>query len=295
MRDKYGQILNALKGANMRVFSLAMAAFIIAVSLASLRLKLIIDVQDDISATFPEAFSLTFIGYFFNNFLPTSIGGDVVKAYYLSKKTTGKASSFTSVFVDRAIGLVTMVFMAFVALIFARGIIVDDAVRYMIYAIMAISLFGILFILNKNLAKKLFGPMFFLKPVEEKLKNIYNAAHMYKHHKILLVQSLVISVLSQIFFFISIGVLALSIGSRISVTDILLRMPVVSILSMLPSINGLGLREGATVLFFGPLIGSENAFAVSILWLLVLFIASIMGGLIYALSPQFKFKLKEIE
>ena len=87
---------------------------------------------------------------------------------------------------------------------------------------------------------------------------------------------------------------ALSIGSRIPFKDLLIKMPIVSMMSLLPSINGLGLREGSTVMLFGPLIGSDKAFAMSILWLLILLCISIMGGLIYAFSPQFKIKMKEI-
>ena len=48
------------------------------------------------------------------------------------------------------------------------------------------------------------------------------------------------------------------------------------------------------MVLFGPLIGSDKAFAMSILWLLVTLCISIMGGLIYAFSPQFKIKIKEI-
>ncbi|MBU0605702.1 MAG: hypothetical protein KKH77_05390, partial [Candidatus Omnitrophica bacterium] len=60
-------------------------------------------------------------------------------------------------------------------------------------------------------------------------------------------------------------------------------------------INGLGVREGSMVMFFGPLIGKEQALAISILMLMLLLITSVIGGVIYALSPQFKMKLKEIE
>ena len=88
---------------------------------------------------------------------------------------------------------------------------------------------------------------------------------------------------------------ALSIGSRIPIKDLLIKMPIVSMMSLLPSINGLGLREGSTVVLFGPLIGSDKAFAMSILWLLVLLCISIMGGLIYAFSSQFKIRMKEID
>jgi hypothetical protein len=48
------------------------------------------------------------------------------------------------------------------------------------------------------------------------------------------------------------------------------------------------------VVFFGPLIGRENAFAVSVLWLFILLIISVIGGVIYGLSPQFRVRMKEI-
>jgi hypothetical protein len=110
-----------------------------------------------------------------------------------------------------------------------------------------------------------------------------------------MMRSLAISIISQLLFFFSLGIMAFSIGCRIPVMDILLRVPIIGILSLLPSINGLGLREGATVVFFGPLIGKSNAFAVSILWFFILLIISVIGGVIYMLSPQFRVNIKEME
>ena len=77
MRDKYPQILRALASTKAPVFIAAILVFTAAILVASLRLKLIIEAQE-IPITLKESVSLTFIGYFFNNFLPTSIGGDVV-------------------------------------------------------------------------------------------------------------------------------------------------------------------------------------------------------------------------
>ena len=295
MRGKYAQIFDAIKGANTVFFGLGLAAFILAVTVASYRLKLIVDAQGARRLTLAEAASLTFIGYFFNNFLPTAIGGDVAKAYYLSRKSAEKLGSYTSVFIDRAMGLITMIFMAAIALLFVPNRIIDKNVKYMIYAITICSVAAIFFLMNKKFARKFSGLFILIRPLEEKLKTIYNAIHHYKNYTRLMTISFVISVASQLFFFTSIGLLAVSIGSLISPMGILLRMPIISAMSLLPSINGLGVREGSTVLLFGPLIGKESAFVVSILWLLVLFIVSIAGGLIYAFSPQFKIKWGEIK
>jgi uncharacterized protein (TIRG00374 family) len=294
MRGKYGQILSVIKGTDVRIFLSGLALYMCAILLASVRLRLIARVQS-IVMTYSDALSLTYIGYFFNNFLPTSIGGDVVKAYYLSKRNIEKTGSYTSVFIDRAIGLVTMVLMAFVALLFAGAGIVERPVKYMIYAITALSAAGVVFMLNEAVARKFSAILFIVRPVEKQLKKAYRAINSYRHHTILIIQSLAISIASQLLFFASMGTLALSIGSRISALDLLLRMPIISMLSLLPSINGLGLREGATVLLFGPLIGKTSAFAVSVLVIAMLLATSLVGGLIYAISPQFRVKLKDLD
>ena len=293
MRGKYGQILGVLKSTNLTMFCLGTVVYTGAILLASLRLQLIARAQH-ITMSFIESASFTYIGFFFNNFLPTSIGGDVVKAYYISRKNSEKTGAYTSVFIDRAIGLVTMIFMAFVALLFAESSIVDSKMKYLIYAIAAIAALGVVFMAHEGFARKFSWLLFVVRPLETQLKKAYRSINEYRHRTLLMAQTFIISILSQLLFFAGMGILIKSIGSGISAFDILLRMPIISVTSLLPSINGLGLREGATVLLFGPLIGKANAFAVSILVIALLLISSVIGGLIYAFSPQFRIKLKDI-
>jgi uncharacterized protein (TIRG00374 family) len=293
MRGNYGQIFSVIKGVNLSYFWLAVAVYTGAILLASLRLKLIARAQR-IRMTFLESASFTYIGYFFNNFLPTSIGGDVVKAHYISKKSPSKTGAYTSVFIDRAIGLVTMIFMAFAALLFARGDIVERKIKYVIYAIAAFSSVGVVFMVHEGFAKKFSILLKIVRPFEKSLKKTYRAINGYRHHTLLMTQTLTISLLSQLLFFASVGILVSSIGSRISSFNILLRMPIISMMSLLPSINGLGLREGSAVILFGPLIGKANAFAASVLMIAMLLITSLIGGSIYALGPQFRVRLRNL-
>jgi len=294
MRDRYGSITEAILTADLRIFGLSFMTFVAIVFITSFRLKLIAEAQE-IRINVREAASLTFIGYFFNNFLPTAIGGDVVKAYYLSKKSGDNTGSYTSVFIDRAIGLVTMILMAFAALFFIKDAVIDDTIRYSVYAITAVSLAGIFFMVNKSFASRFTSVLRFMSPIENKLRKAYNAVNKYRSHRMLMFKATAISVISQLLYFTTIGLLAFSIGSRVSAVNILIRMPAVCMISLLPSVNGLGVREGATVLMFGPLIGKEEAFVVSILLIVMLLMISIIGGLIYALSPQFKVKFKDVE
>lgn len=295
MRNDMGKIFSVLKSTRIDFFLYATIVFMAALCAASFRLQVIMDAQKSIALNFKEALSLTYIGYFFNNFLPSAIGGDVVKAYYVCRKLHDKTGPFMAVFVDRAIGLMTMVLMAFVALLLTGTTIVGGNVANAVYLITAISALAIFFMLSRRFASFFSPALKLVRPIETHIRNIYDAVNRYRHNHYVLGWAFLISIISQLLFYASIWIFACSIGSRISFMNILLRMPIIGMMSLLPSINGLGVREGTTVLLFAPLIGEGNAFAVSILWLFVLVIASIIGGLIYGLSPQFKVKLENIK
>ncbi len=69
-----------------------------------------------------SAIKLYFVGWFYNNFMPSSVGGDLIRAWYVTKHTDRKFEAALSVFVDRAIGLLTtFVIAAFFYLLFLRG------------------------------------------------------------------------------------------------------------------------------------------------------------------------------
>lgn len=64
-----------------------------------------------------EAIRLTFLGMYFSFAVPGTVGGDLVKAYYVSKHTPAKAAALVSVFIDRAMGLTELTLMAGVMLL----------------------------------------------------------------------------------------------------------------------------------------------------------------------------------
>jgi uncharacterized protein (TIRG00374 family) len=59
------------------------------------------------------AVKLHFIGLFYNNVMPSSIGGDFLRAWYVSKHTDKRVEAALSVFVDRAMGLLGILLIAF--------------------------------------------------------------------------------------------------------------------------------------------------------------------------------------
>ena len=81
-----------------------------------------------------------FIGLFCNLFLPTSIGGDVVKGLGLSKETGDRPKVFASIVLDRLMGFSGIVIVAAGAFFFGRAIVQDHSIVFAITGMTAISL-----------------------------------------------------------------------------------------------------------------------------------------------------------
>ena len=280
-------IAKALKNANPALFGLAVFLNIIAVAVIALRLKKILSVQG-LNLNFKEAIFLNFIGLFFNNFLPTSVGGDLVKAYYATKRTAKKLESFSSVFFDRFFGFLSIGLLAFLGIIFLNKNVKDKSLLWGSIIFLAL-VFSIFFIfLNKRLAKALFSGLLGLSIFREgsKLRRLYHAINIYKEHKVIIAQLIGISLAAQIIFVLAIYVIIKSTSSDISFLYLFLIIPLVSVAAMMPSINGLGVREGAFIYFLSEFINKESAFAVSILILAVILITSFVGGILYLFSEK---------
>jgi uncharacterized protein (TIRG00374 family) len=69
-----------------------------------------------IAISYIQAVKLHFLGLFYNNCLPSSFGGDALRAWYVTKHTDKKIEAALSVFVDRAIGTFctfSLIFLAY--------------------------------------------------------------------------------------------------------------------------------------------------------------------------------------
>lgn len=110
--ENFREVLDVLLGINLWVFALAMGVYIVSQLVFVARWSLLLKSQS-IKIGFWPAFRLHLLGLFYNNCLPGSIGGDLPRAWYVTKHTDKKLEAALSVFVDRVIGLIGMLIMAF--------------------------------------------------------------------------------------------------------------------------------------------------------------------------------------
>ncbi len=281
MKDKIANTFTALKMTNLGLFFIAFAVNLLGLMICSARLKIVL-VTQKIYFSLIEVIKLTFIGVFFNNFLPTSVGGDVVKGYYASQRSGRTLESFSAVVADRFLGLLTFVAIAFISFALL-GKYIDDKIKWTVLIILSAVMLLIFILLNKTLLKKIDLilnklPFFRTKPHLQRLTVILQN---YKKNRKVLYNAILFSLIGQTIYVITIYLLARSLSLSIPLKMFFLFLPIISTLSMLPSLNGLGIREGAYIYFFGTLVRPENALALSLLWIAVLMGTSIIGAIIY--------------
>jgi uncharacterized protein (TIRG00374 family) len=96
----------------------AIALIFVIQCISSLRWQILL--KKDFDAPYFKLLSMYLIGMFFNNFLPTLVGGDLIKTYYLYKQTGKGSVALASIFLDRYAGFTALIFNTIIALIFGH-------------------------------------------------------------------------------------------------------------------------------------------------------------------------------
>jgi len=119
--QRWQKLRDIFAGMNPWLFAAALAIFVISQIILAMRWWLLLRTQD-IRIHFGAAVRLHFLGLFYNNFMPSSVGGDLVRAWYVTHHTPKKFAGALSVFVDRVVGLLgTLMIAMFFYWLFLRG------------------------------------------------------------------------------------------------------------------------------------------------------------------------------
>ncbi|MFH1045964.1 MAG: lysylphosphatidylglycerol synthase transmembrane domain-containing protein [Candidatus Omnitrophota bacterium] len=289
-REHLGKIGELLKNVNLGYYVLGLLFFVLTIVILCWRLQILLSVQGCNVFSFQDIFSLNLIGYFFTNFMPTSIGGDLVKGFFIAQKINNKTLAYATIFIDRVVGTLSLALIAASALVATHKEIEYPFIFWAVGFLLFISLVVITFLLNKRLSQQIsnrFGLKHLLRilKIDALAKKAYEAMHIYAHYKRQMLMAFLISLAAHFITFTSVLFLALSLGAHTPYVKILLAVPVISILCMLPiTLNGLGLREWAFVFFFRTDIGEPAALSLSLLLLSLFLLVSVFGGIVYLLK-----------
>lgn len=270
-RTNWDQLGRAFSGMNPALWAGAFGLYVLSQVISAFRWQLLARPLD-FDGTVRQFTGLYFIGMFFNLVLPTSVGGDVIRAWYLDARSGRRTAAFLSVAIDRVSGLMILLLVACVAVLvypFALPSLITGSVWGMAAALAA---------------------AFFLLPtltrwvrLLDRLARLQQDVVGFLKSPRLLIGTTVLSVGVQAANVLLVWLLGLAIGVSIPAAYYWVFVPMVSLLTVLPiSLNGMGVREGCTALFLAPLgVSSDTAICLALLWFTVLAAASLCGGIVY--------------
>lgn len=214
-----------------------------------------------------------FKGMFFNTFLPTGIGGDIIKISYLCKdyqQKSGLERAAISVFIDRLSGVFVLISIAFLGTFITSANILTKECIYAgaIITLLIIAVIAFISINNIDFGKT------FLKKI------IY-------YNKLLLNKSLISIFGLSIIFHALVIIIHILLGHAlnldINITYFLILYPVTAIISSLPiSLNGIGIKEISYIYLLNQISIEPSKTLVFVLcWNLIVLISSLLGAIFF--------------
>lgn len=245
--------------------------------------------------TLRETLRFTWIGVFFNTVVPSSIGGDLIKALYIMKRCPGhRVQVLVSVIVDRVLGLASLALLGAVVVLFALDGFANVALAIW-SVIAAVALLGVV-AFSKRL-RQVVRLKWLLERLPHRishvLKLIDQAVFFYRDHKRVIIASLLTGVVNHVVSVMSVVLMGDALGIGVPWFPYFVLIPIINIASALPiGPNGWGVGEALYKLLFsqycaGYLPAATNAaeamgtrgVALSVLYHLHLTFWSLLGGL----------------
>jgi len=225
------------------------------------------------------------IGAFFNQTLPSAIGGDAVRLWLVARAGASWRAATYSIFVDRAIGLIALAIVIVAGLPWSYQLITDIQGRSALLLVDFAALAG-------GLGFMIFGVLNW-----PWLKSWWATQHihacavitnrvLFSRSKGLLIATL--SLLVHVLTVVLAWCVVRSIDAPVSFGQVFLLIPPVMLITMLPiSIAGWGLREASMGLAFGFAgLAANEGVNVSLLFGMVSFIVGAFGGLVWIFSGE---------
>ena len=282
-------LLDLVKDADFSLLIGAVLVYFLAQGLSAYRWYILLRPLG-IETPFTRILAYYFLGMFFNNFFPTAIGGDVFRIYYLKRETGRLSGATASVLLDRDIGMGGLLFVALVVAIITgtslNGVPLTPIFLAVAVAFLAANL-ALFYRATYNLLHRLLL-LFKMKRADERVEHLFESFNSYRGAWGVTFYAFLVSLVVQAACALLNGMAGLSIGieTQHGWLDYFVFIPAIGLITLLPvSLNGMGLREFAYLVLFGSVGATEaQAAALAFIWLGVIVVTSLPGGLIYVFS-----------
>jgi glycosyltransferase 2 family protein len=284
LRQNTDQLWQTMRAASFPWLALAIGLQLVILMVSTWRWRLLLRAQH---LTFPFRAVLTsyMVASFFNNFLPSNIGGDVIRIGDTAKQAGSKTLATTIVLVDRGIGLLGLVFVAALGSTMAARVSekfgpVGPGILWMLLG-GAIAVATVAVLMPQTVAGAL-RPLRALHQewVEERIDRLTSALSKFRDAPWSLVSGFFGAVVVQALFVGFYFMIATSLHLPIPLAHLAIVVPLSLIVQMLPiSLGGLGVREATFAAYFTQLgLPRESGIALSFLGAVLIMLFSLSGA-----------------
>jgi uncharacterized protein (TIRG00374 family) len=263
------------------LFAVAALVYVVVVVLSTVRWKILLDALCG-SPTFLILVQSYMVASFFGNFLPSNVGGDVVRVRDSAKTAGSHTAALTVAFLDRVVGFVALYFIAAPAFLFggplvrelagARVILLGLTVTFLILGAV-FTRAGLVSRLVETVGMRRF-PW-----IHSKFESVQSTVNAFRARKAALVEAFLLSLILQFLGVCYFFMVARALRIPLDFATSMLMVPLCTLIQAIPiSFNGWGVREGVYVLYFHQVgLPRESALAFSIVAAGLVVLLSISG------------------
>lgn len=232
---------------------------------------------------------LCFAGQFVSNVLPTTIGGDVLRVSRLSRRNGDTETTFASVALERLTGWIVLPLLTLFGLLINPGLRRLGRATVLASVIAGITLVALVVVLSAAMHPRLGGRFGSAEGWRRFIAAVHRGTTELRHRPLAAAGILSTGIVYQVAQCLVALMIAAALGfSWLGLTALLAFYPAVLILQVLPiGIAGIGVREGAFVVFLVPLgVPAEKAVGLGLLLYVVNVVASLFGAPSFAIGGR---------
>ena len=284
------KFLAVITSADVSLILLAAVVQVAITVIAVYRWRTILD-NFQIHTPFWPLTKIMFIGQFFNLFLPSAIGGDVFRGYYLSKREhRGMSTTLMTTILERSAGLLALLAIGCISAALHPMVVKGFNLLYLFVGLLVAFIAANVAIFNPATHRLITRLLCRLKlpNIESKLELVYKGLGSLRKNPKALINCFLTSLIIQFVAVVIMWLAALAIDVRAPFSIFLVFIPVVNLTLMIPlTPNSLGIREGAYFLLFAEVgVAAETSVTLSLLNFLIVALASLPGAVFYSLHKK---------
>jgi uncharacterized protein (TIRG00374 family) len=274
-------LLRHFREGDQRLFGVAVGVYIIVVLLSTVRWKVLLDTLGGTS-TFGSLTQSYLVSAFFANFLPSNVGGDVVRVQEAARAAGSHTASLTVAAMDRVVGFIALYFIALPAFLLGGPLAQGLAGARWILAGLTVLFLGLggVFLTPGVVTAVSERTGLRRRPwVHDKLVTVQAALDAFRANPRAVVWSFLLSLVLQFLGVYYFFVVARALGIPLDLPTSLLMVPLCTLILAIPiSFNGWGVREGLYVVYFRQVgLPRESALAFSIVASALVVLLSLSG------------------